>query len=458
MKILNKNPELQRNLWSEFSMQRLILMPSIAIIILVLITIGADAYDVIDVLIMVSYASAAVLLIFWGGKVAYDSIISEYNERTWDWQRMNALSSKQLLVGKLFGATAFNWYGGFICLAFWLFFTFFKGEMLLEDIIASFLTILILAIQLMCGTMIIALLQIRKGSARNRFKSGSIVFFLVLFGFGYISQAIAGIQTDYSYFGKGFSLTFFENVFYTIWAVIGVNQALRHELNYKNSSKLWYLFLFSAAIFKGFVMAEQLDDRRNLFFFMILAFTLQAIFFSYILLLFESKEPLKFKMLIQKIKNKDWKYLNYKAPLWSLTFPLIFIGIISTWLAFDLSYFISKYNLDTMPLIDDLKRSLTQLDTLAISGAIILFVLRDFLLMFLISMTSFKKRTNGAFVLYLFLLYFLLPLLIRDTDSLLPLFIPYIGQGALMCFLLPLIEVLIVVFVVRYQLNSRFKR
>ena len=51
MKILNKNPELQRNLWSEFSMQRLILMPSIAIIILVLITIGADAYDVIDVLI-----------------------------------------------------------------------------------------------------------------------------------------------------------------------------------------------------------------------------------------------------------------------------------------------------------------------------------------------------------------------------------------------------------------------
>ena len=83
-------------------MQRLILMPSIAIIILVFISVGANAYDVIDILIMVSYASAAVLLMFWGGKVAYDSIISEYNERTWDLQRMNALSSKQLLVGKLF--------------------------------------------------------------------------------------------------------------------------------------------------------------------------------------------------------------------------------------------------------------------------------------------------------------------------------------------------------------------
>jgi len=205
-------------------------------------------------------------------------------------------------------------------------------------------------------------------------------------------------------------------------------------------------------------MAEQLDDRRNLFFFMLFIFTMQAIFFSYLLLLFESKEPLKFKMLIQKIKAKDWNYLNYKAPLWSLTFPLIFIGIISTWLAFDLSYFISKYDLDTMPLIDDLKGSLTKLDTLAISGAVILFVLRDFLLMFLISMTSFKKRTNGAFVFYLFLLYFLIPLLIRDTDGLLPLFIPYIGQGAFMCFLFPLIEVIIVVFLVRYQLNLRFKR
>ena len=57
------------------------------------------------------------------------------------------------IIGKLFGATAFNWYGGFICLAFWLFFTFFKGEMLLSEIIASFLTIIILAVQMMCGTI-----------------------------------------------------------------------------------------------------------------------------------------------------------------------------------------------------------------------------------------------------------------------------------------------------------------
>lgn len=439
-------------------MQRLIIMPSIAIIILLLITIGVDSNNVLDVLVLTSYSAASIILMIWGSKVAYDSIISEYNERTWDWQRMNALSSKQLLIGKLFGATVFNWYGGLICLAFWVFFSIVKGEMTLLNITVGFLSVIILSIALMCASMIVGLLQIRKGSARNRFKSGTIVFLLVLFGFGFIGQTIMGIQTRSSIYGQGLSLYFFENLFYAIWALIGVNQALRHELNYKNSSKLWYLFLVTAAIFKGFILAEQFDDRRNLFFFMILAFTIQAILYSYLLLLFESKEPLKFKFLLNKIKEKDWKYLNYKAPLWSLTFPLIFIGVIMAWLSFDLRYFITKYHLDDIPFVYSFRNSLTKLDTLSISFSIILFVLRDFMLMFLISMTSFKKRTNGAFLLYLFLLYVLLPLLLKDSDILLSFFFPYIGNGTLLCFLFPLLEVLLVVFMVRYHLKSKFNR
>jgi len=458
MKLLEKNPELQRNIWSELTMQRLVLMPSIAIVILLLITISVETSNLIDVLITVSYIAGGAILILWGSKVAHDSIINEYNERTWDWQRMNALSSHQLLKGKLFGATAFNWYGGLICLSFWLFFSIVKGESDLFDIGVNFLSVIILAITLMCLSMIIALLRIRKGSARNRFKSGSIFFLIVLIGGSFLGEIFLSMNGNGGLYGQGLTLHFFENLFYAIWTIIGVNQALRHELNYKNSSKLWYLFLITSAIFKGFVLAEQFDDRRNLFFFMILSFTIQALIYSYLLLLFESKEPLKFKVLINKIKERDWKYLNYKAPLWSLTFPLIFIGVIATWLSFDLRYFISKYGLDINPLIYSFKNSLTKSDTFAISAAIILFVLRDFMLMFLISMTSFKKRTNGAFLLYLFILYCLMPLLVKDTDQLLPFFFPYIGAGSMLCFVLPLLEVVLVAFAVKYFLKTKFNR
>ena len=126
--ILRFNPELARNFKLELTSQRMILMP----IILVLLTglmlsfyndgsnnsSGRNAYD--D---LCNFALIGFLLIagIWGAKSAADGILDEYNNKTWDWQRMSTISPIKMTIGKLFGSTSYNWYGGIICLVIFIF-------------------------------------------------------------------------------------------------------------------------------------------------------------------------------------------------------------------------------------------------------------------------------------------------------------------------------------------------
>jgi pimeloyl-ACP methyl ester carboxylesterase len=55
-----------------------------------------------------------VLTILWGTRLAANSILDEMADKTWDWQRLSILSPWTMTWGKLFGATAFAWYGGLV--------------------------------------------------------------------------------------------------------------------------------------------------------------------------------------------------------------------------------------------------------------------------------------------------------------------------------------------------------
>src|SRR5215470_10783166 len=107
------NPELQRNLWLELSARRLIIIPIIVGIILspwiVLHTDLGSASDtgrwLFDLLVPV-----------WGTWLVANSVVSEIRSRTWDLQRLSALSPWEMLWGKLIGAPIMVWYAGGLCL------------------------------------------------------------------------------------------------------------------------------------------------------------------------------------------------------------------------------------------------------------------------------------------------------------------------------------------------------
>ena len=110
-----QNPELRRNLWLEITPHRLVGAPLAIALLLALIAnqAGADWRGAVSAAAVVVYVAVTIL---WGGRKTYESIVDEVRERTWDTQRMSALSPWEMTVGKLLGSTAFNWYVGAFCL------------------------------------------------------------------------------------------------------------------------------------------------------------------------------------------------------------------------------------------------------------------------------------------------------------------------------------------------------
>ena len=109
------NPEFRRNLWLSFSLHKLIAMPALLGLVFLAVMLSVWIFQGL-------YSAATMLFAaivwMWGGRNANLSIVDELRDKTWDQQRMSALGPWEMTWGKLFGATAYNWYGGLFCLAF----------------------------------------------------------------------------------------------------------------------------------------------------------------------------------------------------------------------------------------------------------------------------------------------------------------------------------------------------
>ena len=107
------NPELQRNLWLEITPHRLVLLPA------VILASGAllHALDPSNTIVRsIALFGFIILTMVWGARQAANSVLEEARDRTWDIQRMAALSPWSMTWGKLAGATVMSWYGGLWCL------------------------------------------------------------------------------------------------------------------------------------------------------------------------------------------------------------------------------------------------------------------------------------------------------------------------------------------------------
>jgi hypothetical protein len=109
------NPEFRRNLWLEFSGHRLLAMPAVLGLIF-LATVLANGPDIAGNIQQLATTIFVFIVWFWGSRNANAAIVNELRDRTWDQQRLSALSPWAMTWGKLFGGTSYNWYGGVICL------------------------------------------------------------------------------------------------------------------------------------------------------------------------------------------------------------------------------------------------------------------------------------------------------------------------------------------------------
>lgn len=106
------NPEFRRNLWLELSPRRIFTMTAILLLIFFAAAVSIGGETPANIAVFLYY----FIVVLWGTRNAALSVVGEIRDRTWDFQRLSSLGAGEMTWGKLFGATAFNWYGGAICL------------------------------------------------------------------------------------------------------------------------------------------------------------------------------------------------------------------------------------------------------------------------------------------------------------------------------------------------------
>lgn len=107
------NPEFNRNIWLELSLHRLIAAPVLLGLIFFIVMQNENGAAITITLAKSIFIIATIL---WGSQLAFSSVSDELQNRTWDNQRLSALSPFKLAWGKLFGATSFAWYIGIPCI------------------------------------------------------------------------------------------------------------------------------------------------------------------------------------------------------------------------------------------------------------------------------------------------------------------------------------------------------
>jgi len=104
--LLSVNPELQRNLWLELTVTRLIAAPIVLMAVLGVV----DSVSNLWVAERLARFLLWALLTLWGSRLAAESFGDEAAGRTWDAQRLSTQGAWGLTLGKLAGGTAFVWY------------------------------------------------------------------------------------------------------------------------------------------------------------------------------------------------------------------------------------------------------------------------------------------------------------------------------------------------------------
>ena len=109
------NPEFRRQLWLQFSVTRLALLPLLLAGVFTAVYLSTQAAPA-EPLAAVAMVLFGVLVMGMGTFAAGSSVMDEIADRTWDQQRMSATQPWAMTWGKLAGATAYGWYGGALCL------------------------------------------------------------------------------------------------------------------------------------------------------------------------------------------------------------------------------------------------------------------------------------------------------------------------------------------------------
>ncbi|MDD9900797.1 MAG: hypothetical protein OXT65_07450 [Alphaproteobacteria bacterium] len=412
------SPELHRNLWQKFSTLHLVSVP----FVLAMLCFIASKTDVDNPETAINGLMTVIFyLVFyvWGIYEAGTAVQDEVKSRTWDLQRMSAMSPCHLAFGKFFGVVSYTWYAGLATLAIFAYTFPLRGFSGWKSSTGATLeqTAYIVFFMFMIGVVgqgVAFLLSFADLSAaikekkKSRLPKANLPLLVGLFTSFTLHQFVMegllrgrlGTEGLYRYnkLVTWFSAEYmredfmvFTLLFFALLIFYGIYRMMRIELMYPVWPVGWTLTALLIAGYSIGFMTVKSPTEQIVAAFMVYLMMLVA---AYGAMIKEADDWQKLGRFAARIRGRNWRGALQGAPSWvtAAAASLACMAVMS-WLAWH------AHRTES----DD-----KALHAIVLSATMFLFAVRDGIVMHLIFRLSAKTARFG-FVLYYLVIYGLLP-------------------------------------------------
>jgi hypothetical protein len=403
------NPEFRRNLWLELTPQRLIMLPVIVALIVTVAWLAVSKVRAGEI----ALAALWGLLTFWGSRLAADALVDEVTGRTWENQRMTALAPWSMTWGKLFGGTIVTWYGALWCIPAIALASDHAGDLIARAVLFGLLA------QGVALLFAILVLQLHDGSIRAHVSFAQLGALLLTLGAYKIGTNGGETVTWYGFDVARDAFGYASLTAAIAWVTLGIHRSMRAEMLAPGGPALWLGFvLFAAAYAGGF---SRIVDSPALILIdatqqQLMASILVLLGLSYIAAFLAPKRYARLRRLLALLRSGAWRTAWPLLPPWSVSF----VFAIALTCLFPLTALATA-------------RPLESTETLAVFlVACLLFALRDLAMILMLTLDEQRGRSHVTALLYLAVLYGLLPLLLAPLGwrAALPVLVPWPAEGA----------------------------
>ena len=411
------NPELRRNLWLELSLHRLIAAP--IVVGLVLTMLWSQMSDDLDLFVKVADGFFLLLVVLWGTRRTAAALVDEIEGRTWDGQRLSALGAWAMTWGKLIGATVFVWY---CALPFLAAVTIALARTKsLAEILDHLLFSLAFALFVQSAAFLASLALLRRAGRAAR----GLVTVSQLFGIGLglafmqllgdrgfsnpdplLDAVLDAVASNIVWYGLTPDRVFvLASLFVFLgWFLLGCYRLMRVELQYRTRAWAWVGFLLFVIVYgAGFAPKPDSLFPAHLWNPM-LPPALLLIALVYLGLFTEPRSWDRRRALFDGFSRRRSTRLSHGPPLWLLSYLVLAIVLLVLYalspIADAPSPGSNRY-FDTDPPFG----FVPGLQEAGFLVALLLFVLRDALLVQLLSVGEVGRRADLAALVYLVCLY-----------------------------------------------------
>ena len=321
------NPELQRNLWLEASPFRLALIAGLLLLVFTATSVAPLGLAAPSGVALALYWFFAVL---WGTRSAALSVVAEIRERTWDGQKLSSIGPWEMMWGKLFGATAANWFGALLCLPLVL------APAWRDEGAAAAITygaiLLALGVFAQAVALLSSLVLIRRNTGNWRLDTFLCQVAGIGAAFAYYSlwDSIAALARSGTstlvWWGHDFNLSSFHLaslLLFLGWALVGSWRAMRAELRLANGPTVWLAYLAYAAIYSaGFAggISGHLPAGFHLPAMPLALAALTLLSSTYSMVFLEPKDPVRLRWLGEQFRAGQWVKAFVALDCWMLSY------------------------------------------------------------------------------------------------------------------------------------------